>query len=75
MKYYVIAGEASGDLHASNLIGWIKEYDSFAQFRGWGGNLMKAQEVEIVKHINDLAFIGISEVLVNLKTISNNVQH
>jgi len=75
MKYYVIAGEASGDLHASNLIGWIKEYDSFAQFRGWGGNLMKAQEVEIVKHINDLAFIGISEVLVNLKTISNNLKY
>lgn len=72
MKYYVIAGEASGDLHASNLIGCLKIYDSFAQFRGWGGNLMKTQGVEICKHINDLAFFGISEVIGNLRTISNN---
>ncbi len=72
MKYYVIAGEASGDLHASNLIEGLKNYDSSAVFRGWGGDLMISKEVEVVKHISQLAFFGISEVITNLKTISNN---
>ncbi len=72
MKYYVISGEASGDLHASNLIDWIRKYDSYANFRGWGGNLMISKNVEVVKHISELAFFGITEVVANLKTISNN---
>lgn len=72
MKYYVIAGEASGDLHASNLIEWIKKYDTSAEFRGWGGDLMISKDVKVVKHISELAFFGISEVILNLKTISNN---
>ena len=51
MKYYIIAGEASGDLHASNLIKALKEKDTNAVFRCWGGDLMQAQGAEIVKHL------------------------
>ena len=62
MKYYVIAGEASGDLHASNLLREIKACDTEAQFRCWGGDLMEAQGGTIVKHYRDLAFMGFVEV-------------
>jgi len=72
MKYYVIAGEASGDLHASNLIEGIKKYDHNAVFRGFGGNLMISKNVQIVKHISELAFMGITEVIANIITIRNN---
>lgn len=73
MKYYIIAGEASGDLHASNLMKELKLLDSNAQFRCWGGDLMKAQGAELVKHYRDLAFMGFTEVLMNLRTILNNI--
>ncbi len=72
MKYYVIAGEASGDLHASNLIQEIKEIDATAEFRGWGGDLMISKNVTIVKHIKELAFLGITEVIANIRTIKRN---
>ncbi len=69
MKYYIIAGEASGDLHGSNLVREIKSKDSVAQFRGWGGNLMESQGVELTMHYRDTAFMGFVEVVLNLKTI------
>ncbi len=73
MKYYVIAGEASGDLHASNLIREIKKNDPQSVFRSWGGDLMQEQGAEIVKHIKDISFMGFAEVVLNLKTILNNL--
>ena len=73
MKFYVIAGEASGDLHASNLMKALKYQDSETKFRFWGGDLMNAQSPNLVKHFRDLAFMGFTEVLLNLKTIKSNL--
>ncbi len=73
MRYYLIAGEASGDLHGSNLMKEIRKKDPSAQFRFWGGDKMQEQGGESVKHIRDLAFMGFTEVLANLKTILNNI--
>ena len=73
MKYYVIAGEASGDLHASNLLKEIAARDTEAKFRCWGGDLMAAQGGEIVKHYRDLAFMGFVEVAIHLRTILKNI--
>ncbi|MBZ9632163.1 lipid-A-disaccharide synthase [Salegentibacter sp. LM13S] len=73
MKYYIIAGEASGDLHASNLMRALKQTDSQAEFRFWGGDLMQEQGGELVKHYRELAFMGFVEVLFNLKTILKNI--
>lgn len=73
MKYYIIAGEASGDLHASNLMRALKHSDTEANFRFWGGELMQQQGGELVKHYRDLAFMGFVEVLFNLKTILKNI--
>jgi lipid-A-disaccharide synthase len=73
MKYYIIAGEASGDLHASNLIKELKISDPTANFRCWGGDLMQEQGATIVKHYRDLAFMGFAEVLMNIKTILRNL--
>lgn len=73
MKYYIIVGEASGDLHASNLMKSLKNHDSTAEFRFWGGDLMHAQSGSIVKHYRDLAFMGFAEVILNLRTILNNL--
>jgi len=73
MKYYIIAGEASGDLHGSNLIKQLKEQDTQADFRCWGGDLMQAAGGHIVKHYKDLAFMGFVEVLTNLRTIFRNL--
>jgi lipid-A-disaccharide synthase len=73
MKYYIIAGEASGDLHASNLMKELKALDNDAHFRCWGGDLMKAQGADLVKHYRDLAFMGFTEVLMNLRTIFKNI--
>jgi len=72
MKYYIIAGEASGDLHASNLMKEIKLLDNQADFRCWGGDLMKNEGAVLVKHYKDLAFMGFIEVIQNLKTIKQN---
>jgi len=74
MKYYIIAGEASGDLHGSNLIKALKQKDSHAEFRFWGGDLMAAQGGIMVKHYKDLAFMGFLEVAKNLRTILNNIK-
>jgi lipid-A-disaccharide synthase len=74
MRYYIIAGEASGDLHAANLMKQIKLQDSHAEFRCWGGDLMQQQGAELVKHYRDLAFMGFIEVLLNIKTILNNLK-
>ena len=63
MRYYLIAGEASGDLHGANLIAALKQKDDSAVLRGWGGNLMKEQGAKIVKHYKHLAFMGFWEVL------------
>lgn len=73
MKYYIIAGEASGDLHASNLMRELKKKDPEASFRCWGGDLMEAQGGKIIKHYRDLAFMGFTEVLANIKTILGNI--
>ena len=74
MKYYIIAGEASGDLHGSNLIKGLREADPQAQCRAWGGDLMEAAGGQIVKHYRDLAFMGFAEVLLNLRTILGNIK-
>ncbi|MCD4694944.1 MAG: lipid-A-disaccharide synthase [Bacteroidales bacterium] len=74
MKYYIIAGEASGDLHASNLMKELRSKDSQSAFRCWGGDLMKKQGGQIVKHYRDLAFMGFAEVIANLKTILSNIK-
>ena len=73
MKYYLIAGEASGDLHGSNLMKSIQAKDENAQFRFWGGDLMQAVGGTLVKHYRDLAFMGFVEVLSNLNTILKNI--
>lgn len=75
MNYYIIAGEASGDLHASNLIKELKVLDTNAQFRCWGGDLMKEQGADLVKHYRELAFMGFTEVLMNLRTILKNIDY
>ena len=69
MKYYIIAGERSGDLHGSNLIKGIRKYDSDAQIRAWGGDMMQVAGAEIVKHYRELAFMGFFEVVKNLPAI------
>jgi lipid-A-disaccharide synthase len=74
MKYYIIAGEASGDLHGSNLMKGLKKADPQAGFRCWGGDLMQAQGANLARHYRDLAFMGFWEVLVNLRTILGNIR-
>lgn len=74
MKYYLIAGEASGDLHGSNLMKALKLKDPNAEFRFWGGDLMQAQGGNMVKHYRDLAFMGFVEVVQNLGTILKNIK-
>ncbi len=74
MKYYIIAGEASGDLHASNLMKEIRQRDQDADFRCWGGDLMEEQGGTIIKHYRDLAFMGFAEVIANLRTILGNIK-
>lgn len=74
MKYYIIAGEASGDLHGSNLIKELKKLDANAVIRCWGGDMMEQQGGQLVKHYRDLAFMGFVEVIKNLKTIFDNLK-
>lgn len=74
MKYYIIAGEASGDLHGSNIIKEIKHLDPSASIRAWGGDLMKDAGASLVKHYRDLAFMGFLEVIKNLPTILQNIK-
>lgn len=74
MKYYLIVGEASGDLHASNLMQAIKEKDENADFRFFGGDLMQQVGGTLVKHYRELAYMGFIPVLLNLKTILRNLE-
>lgn len=74
MKYYIIAGEASGDLHGSNLIKRLHLLDANADFRCWGGPMMEAAGATIVKDYKDLAFMGFIEVIMNLRTILKNIK-
>lgn len=74
MKYYLIAGEASGDLHGANLMKSILKEDPDAEFRFWGGDLMSAVGGTLVKHYKELAFMGFIEVLFNLSTILKNIK-
>ena len=73
MKYYIIAGEASGDLHGSNLIKELRKRDDSAIIRCWGGDKMQQAGAELVKHYRDLAFMGFMEVVMNLRTIFRNL--
>lgn len=74
MKLYIISGEASGDLHGSNLMKALLEKDPKTQFRYWGGDRMQAIQGEPVKHIKDLAYMGFVEVLMNIRTIIGNIK-
>jgi lipid-A-disaccharide synthase len=74
MKYYIIAGEASGDLHGSRLISAIRNNDSSAIIRAWGGDKMEAAGSTIIKHYKDLAFMGFAEVISNISTILSNMK-
>ena len=74
MKYYIIAGEASGDLHGSNLIRELKKKDAAAEIRCWGGDKMEAAGATLVKHYKELAFMGFLEVIKNLPTILKNIK-
>ena len=73
MKYYIIAGEASGDLHGSNLMKELKLLDTASSIRCWGGDKMQAAGGELVKHYRDLAFMGFVEVIKNINTIFKNL--
>jgi lipid-A-disaccharide synthase len=73
MKYYIISGEASGDLHGSNLIKELKKRDAGADIRCWGGDKMEAAGATLVKHYKELAFMGFLEVIKNLGTILKNI--
>ncbi len=74
MKYYIIAGEVSGDMHAANLIAEIKRKDPRAEIRAWGGDRMKEQGVTLVKHIRHMAFMGFVEVVANLHKVIGNIR-
>ena len=73
MRYYIIAGEASGDLHGSNLIKEIKKLDKNSEFRCWGGDLIKEQCGNLVKHYKDYSYMGFFEVFKNIIKIVNNI--
>ena len=73
MKYYLIAGEASGDLHGANLMRALQQIDPKAEFRFWGGDRMEAVGGKLIKHYRDLAFMGFWEVVMNLRTILCNI--
>ena len=75
MRYYLIAGERSGDLHGSNLIKSLKKRDPDATFRCWGGEYMKEAGAELVVHYNDMAFMGFFEVLLYFRKILKNLKH
>ena len=75
MKYYLIVGEASGDLHASHLMRELKRLDYEAQFRFYGGDLMKAEGGECVKHYREMAYMGFIPVLLHVRTILRNMSY
>ena len=73
MKYYLIAGEASGDLHASKLMNALKKEDPQAQFRFFGGDLMQAEGGTLVKHYSEMAYMGFIPVLMNIDMVMHNI--
>ena len=73
MRYYIIAGEASGDLYGANLIKVLREQDAQAEFRFWGGDAMRREAGEPMRHIHDLAIMGFVEVVMNLRTVLGNI--
>ena len=75
MKYYLIAGEASGDLHASRLMHSLKEQDPAATFRFIGGDMMAAEGGKPFRHYKDLAYMGFIPVLLHARTILRNMAH
>lgn len=74
MRYYVIAGEASGDLHGANMLKALRQQNPHVVIRAWGGDRMQSEGATLVKHYRDLAFMGFWEVVKNLRTILNNIQ-
>ena len=74
MKYYIIAGEASGDLHGASLIKEIKKSDTKAIINCWGGDLMSEAGGKLIKHFKDISFMGFWEVFVNFLTIYKNLK-
>jgi len=74
MKYYIIAGEASGDLHAFHLVQEIIKHDKEAEIRGWGGDLMEQAGMKLDQHYKDSAFMGFYEVVANLRKVLNNIK-
>ncbi len=74
MKYYLIAGESSGDLHGSNLMNALRSIDAEAEFRYFGGDLMKAQGGVMRKHYSEMAFMGFVEVVANLRSVLRNMK-
>ena len=74
MKYYLVAGEASGDLHGANLMKALKLEDPKAEFRYFGGDKMKAEGGTLVKHYAEMAFMGFTEVVMNIRTIFKNMK-
>lgn len=75
VKIYIIAGEASGDLHAANLLLALRKKEPKLEVRAWGGDKMEAAGATVVKHYRDLAFMGFSEVVLNLRTIMRNLEY
>lgn len=73
-RLYIIAGEASGDLHGANLVKALKRIDPGVEVRAWGGDRMAAEGADVVKHIRELAFMGFTEVVMNLRTIARNLR-
>src|SRR5260370_857352 len=74
MKYYIISGEASGDLHGSNLIKQLYAIDTAAGIRCWGGDLMQQAGATLVKHYRELSFMVFDEVIKNLPAILRNIK-
>jgi len=72
VKYYIITGESSGDIHAANLVKYLMKQDTSAIVRGWGGKALKSLGVQVVKELNELNFMGLIEVLKHIKQIRNN---
>ena len=75
MKYYIVTGEPSGDLHAANLVSELKKVDAKSVIRAWGGERLIAEGVSLAKHINETAFMGLWSVLKNLKAIKSNLDY
>ncbi|GAL73048.1 lipid-A-disaccharide synthase [Jejuia pallidilutea] len=69
MRYYILAGEASGDLHGANLIKALQKVDTSANIKCWGGDLMQDAGAHLVKHYKERAFMGFTEVLMNIRKI------